>query len=99
MTRRHRPLESVSGALPPRLGIHEHLAQDPAPPLGSSPLLVDSREVARLLGIGRTKAFQLMARGEIPVVRVGRCARVPRQALNEWVKDRTHLADHAELDR
>lgn len=53
------------------------------------PWLLDSREVARLLGIGRTKAFQLMARRELPVVSVGRCVRVPRNALASWIADRT----------
>jgi len=54
-------------------------ASQPVPPL-----LVDSREVARLLGIGRTKAFELMARDELPVVRIGRSVRVLRSALESW---------------
>lgn len=60
-------------------------------PGGSEPdsLLVDSREVARLLRIGRTKAFQLMAREELPVVRIGRCVRVPRAALEMWVTEQS----------
>ena len=53
----------------------------------SEPWLLDSREVARLLGIGRTKTFQLMATGQLPVVRIGRCARVPRLALQSWIAD------------
>jgi excisionase family DNA binding protein len=53
------------------------------------PWLLDSREVARLLGIGRTKAFQLMARRELPVVHIGRCVRVPKDALAGWISDRT----------
>lgn len=53
------------------------------------PWLLDSREVSRVLGIGRTKVFQMMARAELPVVRVGRCVRVPRGALHAWIKDRT----------
>jgi len=51
------------------------------------PWLLDGREVARLLGIGRTKAFQLMATGELPVVRIGRCVRVSRVALQAWVDE------------
>ena len=60
----------------------------PVPQVGE-PLLLDSRAVAELLGIGRTKTFQLMSTGEIPVVRIGRCARVPRSALESWIADRT----------
>jgi len=55
------------------------------------PLLIDSRELSRLLGIGRTKAFELMARGEVPVVRIGRCVRISRTALEDWVADRVHV--------
>jgi excisionase family DNA binding protein len=51
------------------------------------PWLLDSLEVARLLGIGRTKTFQLMATGQLPVVRIGRCARVSRLALQVWIAD------------
>ncbi len=52
-------------------------------------LLLDSRQVAQLLGIGRTKAFELMARGELPVVRIGRCVRVSRAGLAVWIAERT----------
>jgi len=49
------------------------------------PWLLDSRGVARLLGIGRTKTFQMMATAELPTVRIGRCVRVPREALLSWI--------------
>ena len=52
------------------------------------PLLLDSLEVARLLGLGRTKVFQMMARSELPVVRIGRCVRVSRPALLAWIQER-----------
>jgi excisionase family DNA binding protein len=51
------------------------------------PLLLDSRQVARLLGISRTKAFEMMARCQLPVVRIGRCVRVSRVALSTWVEE------------
>lgn len=57
----------------------------------SDALLLDSRQVARLLGIGRTKAFQLMARRTIPTVHVGRCVRVPLAALQTWIESNTSL--------
>ncbi|HEX2679892.1 MAG TPA: helix-turn-helix domain-containing protein [Candidatus Dormibacteraeota bacterium] len=47
--------------------------------------MIDSREVARLLGIGRTKTFQLIASGELPSVRLGRCVRVSSDALRRWI--------------
>jgi excisionase family DNA binding protein len=67
-----------------------HVGDDRGP-VGSdhNSLLVDSREVARLLGIGRTKAFQMMAREELPVVRIGRCVRVSRAGLEQWVTEQS----------
>lgn len=55
----------------------------------SGPWLLESRDVARLLGIGRTKTFQLMASGELPTLRLGRCVRVPAAALQEWISRST----------
>jgi excisionase family DNA binding protein len=48
-------------------------------------LLLTVEEAARRLGIGRTLAWQLVRQGELPVVRLGRCVRIPWQALQEWV--------------
>ncbi|MEZ4554828.1 MAG: helix-turn-helix domain-containing protein [Dehalococcoidia bacterium] len=38
-------------------------------------------EAAKLLRIGRNHAYELVARGEIPSVRLGRLIRIPRAAL------------------
>lgn len=57
------------------------------------PWLLDSRQVSTLLGIGRTKVFQLMATRELPVVRIGRCVRVSRMALRVWI-EKQMLAPH-----
>ena len=58
-------------------------------------LLLDSREVGEILGIGRTKVFEMMARAEIPVVRIGRLVRVPRPALLAWIDERTGPSEGA----
>jgi excisionase family DNA binding protein len=58
----------------------------------TAPLLLDSRQVAQLLGLGRTKVFQMMAGSQLPTVRVGRCVRVPREALDEWIRGQTKPA-------
>lgn len=59
------------------------------------PWLLDSRDVARLLKIGRTKAFDLMGRGDLPVVRIGRCIRVPRRGLAIWIANQTQSVGDA----
>ena len=40
-------------------------------------------EAAKLLRIGRNHAYELVARGEIPSVRLGRLIRIPRAALDQ----------------
>jgi excisionase family DNA binding protein len=41
------------------------------------------------LSIGRTKVYELMASGELPVVPVGRLRRVPRDGLLAWIAKNT----------
>ena len=65
-------------------------------PEGSSEKwLLDSRQVAGLLGLGRTKVFEMMSRRELPVVQIGRCVRVPREALKNWIEGRTVVTPHS----
>jgi excisionase family DNA binding protein len=45
--------------------------------------------VADLLAIGRSKAYEMAARGELPTVRIGKALRVPLSRLEAWIKDRT----------
>jgi len=55
-------------------------------------MLMRADEVARALGLGRSKAYELIASGQLPVVRVGRMVRVPRAALEDWVRKQTQQA-------
>ena len=48
-------------------------------------LLVSVAEAAKLLGIGRGLAYQLVQEKRLPSVKLGRRVLVPRQALAEWV--------------
>ena len=52
-------------------------------------LLLRPEEAARVLGIGRSKVYELLAAGELPVVRIGRATRIPAAALQRWVDART----------
>ena len=51
-------------------------------------LLLKPSEVAQILGIGRSLVYELIARKEIPSIRVGRCIRVPSESLQRWIKER-----------
>lgn len=46
-------------------------------------LTVSVTEAAELLGVGRTLAYDLVARGVLPSVRLGRRVVIPRHALDE----------------
>jgi excisionase family DNA binding protein len=48
-------------------------------------LLLTIVEAARVLSIGRTTMYELVGSGEIDVVHIGRSARVPVDALEEFV--------------
>lgn len=55
----------------------------------SSPLLLLSvPEVAKTLGLGRTKVYELIAREGLPVVRFGRAVRVSMVSLQQWIEQR-----------
>jgi excisionase family DNA binding protein len=48
-------------------------------------LLLRVEEAARMTGLGRSKAYELVATGEWPSVTIGRCVRVPLAGLRDWV--------------
>ena len=56
------------------------------------PLLLKPEEVAHLLGLGRSKVYEMLAAGELPVTRIGTAVRVPRQDLHRWIAARTSQA-------
>ena len=43
-------------------------------------------DAARVLSVGRTKMYELVGAGEIEVVHIGRSARVPVAAVEEFVE-------------
>lgn len=49
-------------------------------------LLLSVGEVARALGVGRSKTYELIAAGELEVVHIGRCARVPLDSAEAYVE-------------
>ena len=49
------------------------------------------REMQEMLSIGRTKAWQLVASGEVPAVKIGRSVRVSRKELEGWLEEQRYL--------
>ena len=44
-------------------------------------------EVAEVLRIARSRAYELVGSGEIPSVRIGRSVRVSRKELDRWLEE------------
>lgn len=42
-------------------------------------------ETAKILRISRNLAYELVARNEIPAIRLGRVIRIPRHGLQVWL--------------
>ena len=59
---------------------------------GSPPhsALLRIAEAAELLSVGRSTVYQLVSANAVPVVRVGRLVRIPRDALLRWIEDQVH---------
>lgn len=51
------------------------------------PLLLTVPEAARALAIGRTMLYELIADQRIEIVHIGRCTRVPVDALRTFVEE------------
>jgi excisionase family DNA binding protein len=58
-------------------------------------ILLKPAEVAEMLGVGRTKAYELINSGRLPTVVVGTSIRVPVEALERWVRENTKVDDAA----
>jgi excisionase family DNA binding protein len=52
----------------------------------TSKLLLRPAEAADAIGVSRSKAYELIASGQTPSIRVGGSVRVPIQALQEWIE-------------
>jgi excisionase family DNA binding protein len=49
-------------------------------------LVVTIAEAAKLLGISRSFAYELVKRGQLPVVRLGRRQLVPKESLSQLME-------------
>jgi excisionase family DNA binding protein len=51
--------------------------------------LLRPEDVQRILRVGRSKVYEMIAEGELPVIRIGRAVRIPRGELERWIAERT----------
>jgi len=52
----------------------------------TAPMLLTVRQVEAALQLGRTRTYELLRSGQLPMLRVGRLIRVSRVALEEWIE-------------
>ena len=48
-------------------------------------------EIQEILGIGSTKAYELVQTGDLPAIRIGRALRVHRRDINAWAERNRYI--------
>jgi excisionase family DNA binding protein len=56
------------------------------------PLLLTIPQVCKVLGLGRTKVYELIQNEGLPVVRFGKAVRVSPESLQRWLAKREQQA-------
>lgn len=57
--------------------------------------LLTVKDVAKRLAVGRTTVYELIGRGGLKTIKIGRARRIPESALEEWIAER--LRGHADV--
>mgnify|MGYP002141020673 FL=1 len=58
------------------------------PPPKLEPICVTVNEAARMIGVGRTKLYELIAAGEVDVVKLGKSTRITTASLRALIQKR-----------
>jgi len=58
----------------------------------NEPLLLKVSEAARLLGVSKSTAYIMAAKGELPTIRIRGGLRVPADALRAWIVEKMNTA-------
>ena len=82
----------TSGGLGPMRG-RQRKGEAEVTTAADSSLLLTVSEAAQVLRISRNLAYELVARGELPAVRLGRVIRVPRFGLESWIARQAGLPE------
>lgn len=61
-------------------------------------LLLRPAEAAEILGIGRSKMYELLATKTVPTIQLGRSVRIPVEALQSWIKNQARVYQKGEND-
>jgi excisionase family DNA binding protein len=58
-------------------------------------LLLRPVDAARVLSLGRSKLYELLAAGDLPSVKIGRATRIPAASLRDWVERRASGSENS----
>ncbi|MGK2909634.1 MAG: helix-turn-helix domain-containing protein [Sphingobium sp.] len=64
-----------------------------APPASPPPICVRVNDAAQMIGVGRTKLYELIAAGEIETIKFGKATRVTTASLHDLVRRRRNVID------
>ena len=51
-------------------------------------LLYGPDEAFKVIGVGRSTGYKLLATGELPSIRIGRLRKIPVAELNRWISEK-----------
>lgn len=49
-------------------------------------MLLKPSEAQEVLGLGRSRVYEMLSTGELPSIRIGHSIRIPVKALEEWIE-------------
>ena len=61
-------------------------ANDPSPSWGEAPICVRVEQAMRLLDIGKTKLYELLASGDLEAIHIGRRTLIMRDSIDDLVE-------------
>lgn len=61
-------------------------------PIFADPICVRTNEAAQMIGVGRTKLYELIAAGEIDTIKLGKSTRVTTASLHDLVRRQREAA-------
>ena len=63
-----------------------------APPVSHDQICVRVNDAARMIGVGRTKLYELIAAGEVETIKLGKATRITTASLHDLVRRRRETA-------
>lgn len=70
----------------------EASTESPAKEQHLSDRLLRASDIAEFLGCSRSRAYELMANGTLPIIRIGTSVRVSQRSLERWVREQEEKA-------